>query len=61
MAADREAGQARDCRRRHRRLRLPADEPDRHRLVHMELNRGDGSLGTFVALTEHGQHPFRTR
>jgi glutaryl-CoA dehydrogenase len=39
----------------------PAMSPIATGLVHMELNRGDGSLGTFVGLTEHGRHPFRTR
>ena len=50
VAADRKAGRAGHRRRRHRRLRLPADEPDRVGLVHMELNRGDGSLGTFLGV-----------
>ena len=50
VAADREAGQARHRRRRHRRVRLPADEPDRQRAGALELNRGDGSLGTFLGV-----------
>ena len=50
VAADPPAGRARARRRGHRGLRLPRDEPDRLRLMHMELNRGDGSLGTLLGV-----------
>ena len=45
-----ELGKLGHRRRRHPGLRLPADEPDRRGLVNMELNRGDGSLGTFLGV-----------
>jgi hypothetical protein len=39
---------------RHRGLRLPGDEPWRD-LVHMEVNRGDSSLSTFLGIRPGGR------